>query len=1191
MKKILLILFCMVLLVGTISAFDFDNIGRYNESSRTFTIKNSILGIPFLQLGTVAEIKLNSPDIVYVVRGKDRKFAELTINNYGSYLNAFKKMEFHDMKNNMKKFERDFTYRYKKSLGFETVNDYETVCGDKTSSNGTKYQDCHQKLTGTHQEEIFEWLELDASKELPTGKITIGIFIDVHAGDHVEWIPTLFGVKIDEWAEWTEGLDVDIISYYQLNRTSGAVIDELKINDGINIGADRGVIGKIENAFDFESTESDIVYVLAPTNMDNMATLTVNYWTKTESFAYMNTIRYNQDATGISVYAFFVIETGKYRCLFNTDGGSVSVDAISDNTNDWQMVTCQWNGTSANVYVNGTLENSVASGSGDIVDIGGANWTIGGQWDSSVSAFSSFYDGIIDEVGVWGRILSAGEITQLYNGGAGISYPLPSPTIFLNLPVDTYNSTSSTIIFNGTVYDILGNDIANVSLILNGIYNETNSSGINNTDYIFTKIISDGNHNWTYEACDVLGNCETEITRTFTINTTPNIQFENPTPVNEYNSSVNYFTTNVSLTETYFNNLTFYLYNSSGLYGSTTYTDSTRHINWTDLPDDKYSYNATVRTNTAQSNSTETRNITIDATAPEINITYPTAKVDHHLVNTNLTLNWTVLDSHLDSCWYNYNETNISVTCSDNHTNINITEYSNRNITFYANDTLEHLNSDYQEWNYSVFENFQTFNNETLEGNINTFTANVTIEESNPITIAYFIYNETSYIGSFSQSGEDFILTIDFSVLNVDVETDLTFFWSLQLLEGQIINLTSYNQTVSIISLDDCSVNTVVLYNYTIVDEANQSQLLNTTAELHINLLDIKRQIYISNFSVKYSDINPFAVCISKNLSSSIYVIDSIVKYEAIGYFIEYYNIVNATITNSTIPQNINLYDLSLADGTEFKITFKAEDFTFVENALIYIDRQYIAENNTFKTVELPKTDSAGQSVGHFVRNDIVYNIRVIKNGVVLGNFRNIIAFCEDYTIGKCQMILEATPVDIITFDYDEQLGIIFQSVPTYNENTSAVSFDFSTDDGSIKTVSMEVTRDDIFGNQSICNNTLTSSSGTLTCSFDPNIDDSVLRVSVFVDEQQVVLSNVKLETSSIYGNLGYVLWFFLTFLFILLFGHSKTEILIGLAVGFIGAISLGITRGNIIGIGSAGIWVLVIVILGIYKLNKEKPQ
>ena len=108
-------------------------------------------------------------------------------------------------------------------------------------------------------------------------------------------------------------------------------------------------------------------------------------------------------------------------------------------------------------------------------------------------------------------------------------------------------------------------------------------------------------------------------------------------------------------------------------------------------------------------------------------------------------------------------------------------------------------------------------------------------------------------MGSFSQSGNYSILTIDFLAPNVDADTNLTFYWSLTLSDGQIINLTSHNQTVITINLDDCSVNTVVLYNYTIVDEANQSLLSdpsNTTAELNINLLDTTRQSYLFNISL-----------------------------------------------------------------------------------------------------------------------------------------------------------------------------------------------------------------------------------------------------------------------------------------------------------------------------------------------------
>ena len=88
------------------------------------------------------------------------------------------------------------------------------------------------------------------------------------------------------------------------------------------------------------------------------------------------------------------------------------------------------------------------------------------------------------------------------------------PDVTLNSPVDAFNTSNQTINFNGTVTSPEG--ITNVTLFIDGILNETNSSGINDTDYFFTKIISNGNRNWTYESCNDNG-CTTATTRTFSI--------------------------------------------------------------------------------------------------------------------------------------------------------------------------------------------------------------------------------------------------------------------------------------------------------------------------------------------------------------------------------------------------------------------------------------------------------------------------------------------------------------------------------------------------------------------------------------------------------------------------------------------------------------------------------------------------
>jgi len=136
--------------------------------------------------------------------------------------------------------------------------------------------------------------------------------------------------------------------------------------------------------------------------------------------------------------------------------------------------------------------------------------------------------------------------------------------------VDTYNSTSSTIIFNGTASDDTA--VLNVSLYLNATLNETNSSGLNNSNYIFTKTFTDGNYNWTYETCDN-DECESATVRNLNINTTPMIEFVAPMITNNTNLTTTSIYGTVDITETYFDNLTFYLYNSTGLYDSQLYED------------------------------------------------------------------------------------------------------------------------------------------------------------------------------------------------------------------------------------------------------------------------------------------------------------------------------------------------------------------------------------------------------------------------------------------------------------------------------------------------------------------------------------------------------------------------------------------------------------------------------------------
>jgi hypothetical protein len=72
-----------MLLVGTISALEFDNVKSYDPIKNEVKFANSFLGIP---TSDIAKAKLDTPQVNYVMPGKDKLVAQITINSYIDFL-------------------------------------------------------------------------------------------------------------------------------------------------------------------------------------------------------------------------------------------------------------------------------------------------------------------------------------------------------------------------------------------------------------------------------------------------------------------------------------------------------------------------------------------------------------------------------------------------------------------------------------------------------------------------------------------------------------------------------------------------------------------------------------------------------------------------------------------------------------------------------------------------------------------------------------------------------------------------------------------------------------------------------------------------------------------------------------------------------------------------------------------------
>lgn len=128
-----------------------------------------------------------------------------------------------------------------------------------------------------------------------------------------------------------------------------------------------------------------------------------------------------------------------------------------------------------NLFINGLLNNtntSLVNGTYiynlDFID-GNHNWSIGATDDEDNIANSSVRTFTIDT----------------------------TPGVILVFPSNNSYLTSIPVLFNVTV--TATDDVKNVTLFIDDILNETNSSGISG-EYIFNKSLADGSHNWSIKA-------------------------------------------------------------------------------------------------------------------------------------------------------------------------------------------------------------------------------------------------------------------------------------------------------------------------------------------------------------------------------------------------------------------------------------------------------------------------------------------------------------------------------------------------------------------------------------------------------------------------------------------------------------------------------------------------------------------
>ena len=230
----------------------------------------------------------------------------------------------------------------------------------------------------------------------------------------LSFIFLLILVPADMSLGYSLGLDPSLVAWWRLDETAGTTAFDSSANgnDSILNGDVQWVNGKINGALDFDG-DGDYVDCGNPNGaFDITGQLTVAAWVNIRSLptAWSPAVVKGENAWRISTnssqtsfhFGINYWETANYAV-----NGSIEVSM-----NEWHHVCGTFDGTTIALYVDGVADGTVVNDIG--IGVSNTNLWIGGN--PEVTYEQRNWDGLIDEVGIFSRALTAAEIQGVMKG-------------------------------------------------------------------------------------------------------------------------------------------------------------------------------------------------------------------------------------------------------------------------------------------------------------------------------------------------------------------------------------------------------------------------------------------------------------------------------------------------------------------------------------------------------------------------------------------------------------------------------------------------------------------------------------------------------------------------------------------------------------------------------------------------------
>ncbi len=401
-----------------------DNIDNYLEIGYygKYEIRDSVLGIPFLQLAKVKDIELKNN--TNVCRQNCWAEKEIILYKETSLVDDIRFYKIDSEGNRDLSNIRNYNFKY-----WGEIKDYETKCINGIeiiSENGTSEtpQTCNEVLIGSHE----GWINYELGKVMPIGNYKLRLDGEKRPSWSYDWQIKTSGIWTTDWALWnaTSGL----VSYWSFNDANQTTLIDLEgdndgtwngytYNDGEINGATLNTSGKFGNAYDFDGGND---YIDLSTFSLADSEFSISMWAQNVGSGRQYMIRWTNNITNNNYVRFnsnLQISYKEYGSITNTQSVFLSTTNL---TKKWIHLVAVHNGNNITLYVNGEPQTTE---------------TIGISTNLHGFIIGNSFNGSIDEVRIFDKALTQTEIQAEMNS----ANPVSGDGLVSSYSFEQYNGT------------------------------------------------------------------------------------------------------------------------------------------------------------------------------------------------------------------------------------------------------------------------------------------------------------------------------------------------------------------------------------------------------------------------------------------------------------------------------------------------------------------------------------------------------------------------------------------------------------------------------------------------------------------------------------------------------------------------------------------------------------------------------